>query len=600
MFPVMLSLRNRRCLVVGGGGVALRKTLSLVAEGALVTVVAPEVAQLLEELAEAGQIALEKRAYRVGEGAQYVLVFAATDQRQVNRRVFDDANAAGVWVNVADDPELSSFHLPARLQRGSLQLAIGSGGDAPFVVRRLRRLLEGRFGDEWGAWSEAAGRFRREVRRRGFSSPEQEARFDRFFAQTVDPERLRARVPTAAEERTWLEDNGGAEASVGLSRCEERPSGSVREEGCRCGFVSLVGAGPGCAGLLTVRGRQRLLAADAVVYDRLAASVLPCELAPRVELHAVGKEAGHHPVPQEEINAQLVRLAREGKRVVRLKGGDPYVFGRGGEEAEELSAQGIPFEVVPGVTAGIAAPGWVGIPVTHRREAVRLTLLTAHESIKEEGSQVRWDLLAQDTHATVVGYMGMSALPRVVEKVLAAGMDPETPAAMVQNGTSARQRSVVSTLAALPSAVEREGLSAPALFVIGPTVRRAARLDWFGRLPLAGERIVVSAAHEELAQALEASGAEVVVVPLPVTPAARVVMGASPLTGCVLCSPAEVEGLDEERGGAGWGGKVIAWCRGRETAARARKRGWRWVERMEGINIEQLSSGRLSRDGALG
>jgi len=323
------------------------------------------------------------------------------------------------------------------------------------------------------------------------------------------------------------------------------------------------------------------MAADAVVYDRLAASVLPCDLDPGVELHPVGKLAGHHPIPQEEINSLLVRLALEGKRVVRLKGGDPYVFGRGGEEAEELAAQGIPCEVVPGVTAGVAAPGWMGIPVTHRREAVRLNLFTAHESIKEEGSQIRWDLLAKDSNATLVGYMGMSALPKVVERLLAAGMDPATPAAMVQNGTTAGQRSVVSTVSELPQAVEREGLRPPALFVIGKTVERARRLDWFRRLPLAGERMVIAAAHAELAEKLEASGAEVVMVPLPVTPAARAVMAAAPLTGCVFCSPGEVEALEEERGGAGWEGKVVAWCRGEQTAARARERGWRWVEGVE-------------------
>ena len=181
MFPVMLSVENRPCLVVGGGGVALRKTLSLVSEQARVTVVAPELASQFEELAEQGQISLQRRVYRSGEAADYVLVFAATDRREVNREVFEDAEAAGVWSNVADDPELCSFHLPARVQRGKLQLAVASGGDAPFVVRRLRQLLEQRLGPEWGEWAEAAGRFRLEVRRLDLDLPEQEARFDRFF-----------------------------------------------------------------------------------------------------------------------------------------------------------------------------------------------------------------------------------------------------------------------------------------------------------------------------------------------------------------------------------------------------------------------------------
>jgi uroporphyrinogen III methyltransferase/synthase len=321
--------------------------------------------------------------------------------------------------------------------------------------------------------------------------------------------------------------------------------------------------------------------ADAVVYDRLAAPALPCELSPRTELHGVGKTAGHHPVPQVEISAQLVRLSREGKRVVRLKGGDPYVFGRGGEELEALEAEGVPFEVVPGVTSGIAAPGWMGIPVTYRGEAVRLTLLTAHEAVKSKGPQVRWDLLAQDPHATLVGYMGVTTLPQVVEALLGGGMDPNTPAAMVEQGTTAAQRSVVSTLAELPEAAQREGLGAPALFVVGPTVRRAERLDWYGRQPLAGERLVLSAAAPDLARGLEAAGAEVVAAPSPMTPAARVVIGASLLTGCVSRSPAEVEWLDEEREGAGWEDSTVAWCLGPDTAARARELGWRRVREGE-------------------
>jgi uroporphyrinogen III methyltransferase/synthase len=331
--------------------------------------------------------------------------------------------------------------------------------------------------------------------------------------------------------------------------------------------------------------------ADAVVFDRLAAPALPCDLAPEVELHPVGKVAGNHPIPQEEINALLVRLARDGKRVVRLKGGDPYVFGRGGEEAEELEAEGIAFEVVPGVTSGVAALAWAGIPATHRREAVRLTLLTAHEAIKGDGEQVRWDLLARDQHATLVGYMGVTALPTVVEHLIAGGMDPGTPAAMVEQGTTASQRRAVSTLEGLPRAVEEAGLKPPALFVIGPTVAHADRLDWYGRQHLAGQRLLVTSSGFRAAQALEAAGADVVVVPLPVTPAARIVIGALPLTGCVVASRADVDWLDEERDNPGWGPEVVVWCIGAEAADRALERGWPRIERLDGsTDIDQLVS----------
>ncbi len=581
MFPIMLRLDGQRCLVVGGGGVALRKVQGLVAEGARVTVVAPEIVEPLDALAQRGQITFEKRAYRAGEAGDYVLVFAATDRREVNRAVYDDARRAGVWVNTADDPELCSFHLPSRVRRGPLQIAIASGGEAPFAVRRIRQLLEQRFGPEWGEWIEAASRFRSRVRDAGFDPAEQEACFGRFFDATVDRERLSARVPTEPEQAEWTGPCPSGERAAAAPGRVRAAAGGKDPKADRVPPVSLVGAGPGCSGLLTLRGRQRLMAADAVVYDRLAASVLPCDLSPRTELHCVGKTAGHHPVPQEEITALLVRLAREGKRTVRLKGGDPYVFGRGGEEAEALRAEGIPFEVIPGVTSGFAAPAWAGIPVTHRGEAVRVTLLTAHECIKQKGPQVRWDLLAQDPQATLVGYMGVSTLPQVTKSLIAGGMDPETPAAMIERGTTAAQRTVISTLAELPDAVRREGLQPPALFAIGPTVRRAEKLDWFGDLPLAGERLVVPGGDPALARDLEAAGAEIVAVRPPVTPAARVVMGAAPLTGCVLRSPAEVDLLDEERHGPGWEQEPVAWCLDRPTAERARELGWQRVRQVE-------------------
>jgi uroporphyrin-III C-methyltransferase/precorrin-2 dehydrogenase/sirohydrochlorin ferrochelatase len=577
----MLRVRDRRCLVVGGGGVALRKAQSLVEEGARVTVVAPEAVEPLHELARRGRLSLELRPYRAGEAVGYALVFTATDRRDVNHQVYDDADGAGVWVNAADDPELCSFHLPARVRRGPLQLAVASSGEAPFAVRRIRQLLETRFGPEWGEWADAAARFRTRVRELDLGPAERERCFERFFDETVDRDRLSARVPTRSEERRWEEASTADGPTARPGSSGSGPRRLAHDPPRRPGLVSLVGAGPGCAGLLTVRGRQRLMEADAVVYDRLAAGVLPCDLPSRIELHCVGKTAGNHPVPQEEINAQLVRLSREGKRVVRLKGGDPYVFGRGGEELEVLQAEGVPFEVIPGITSGVAAPGWMGIPVTYRGEAVKVTLLTAHECVKRSGPQVRWDLLAQDPSSTLVGYMGVTTLPRVVESLLEGGMDPAMPAAMIERGTTARQRSVVSTVAELPAAVEREGLAAPALFVIGPTVRHAERLDWFRAQPLAGERLVVSSAADDLVRRLEDAGAEVVAGPSPMTPAARVVIGSAPLTGCVLRSRAEVEWLDEERGGAGWELNPVAWCLNAEAADRARELGWRRVERVD-------------------
>jgi uroporphyrin-III C-methyltransferase/precorrin-2 dehydrogenase/sirohydrochlorin ferrochelatase len=606
MYPVMLSLRGRRVLVVGGGEVALRKLEGILAEGALPTVIAPEVVAGIEALERQGAVEVHRRCHRAGDVAGFALAFAATDDPAVNASVFAEANGAGIWVNVADEPDLCTFHLPARVQRGAMQIAVASEGGAPFVVRRLRQVLERRFGPEWGEWMDAARRFRQAVRALGLSHAAAERRYDAFFKASVDVDRLRARVPVADEVAGWLaprldEANPPAERQTGagspavLSFAPR--AGQV--PGPRPGLVSLVGGGPGDPGLLTVRARQRLLAANAIVYDRLAAAALPPDLGNEVELHCVGKEAGHHPVPQEEINALLVRLGAAGKRTVRLKGGDPFVFGRGSEEAEALARAGIPFEIVPGVTAGIGATACAGIPVTHRGESVRVTLVTAHESAKGDGPQVRWDLLAQDRHATLVGYMGVSRLPDVAEKLQAAGMPGNTPAALVAQGTTAGQRVVVSTLARLHGAGLAAGIRPPAVFVVGPTVRHAAALDWFVSRPLSGERLGVFAPAAGLAEALDLAGAELVEVPRPLGAAARVVVGAAPLTGWVLRSAEEVEALDEERGLPAWDGEGRAFCLGRPAAERARALGFGNVVALEeSAGPEAIVAAIAERDGA--
>ncbi len=560
MLPVTLSLSGRACLVVGGGEVALRKVEGLLEAGAKVTVVALSPVSALESLASSGKLSLQRRAYRGGEAAGYRLVLAATDSAETNRRVAGDAEAAGTWVNVADDPELCTFHLPARVRRGPLQIAVASEGQAPFAVRRLRQILERRFTPEWADWMTAAARFRVRVRALEIGPEDREKLFDRFFAATVDAETLAVRPPTSEEETAWL------------SRAEA-PSGSQpKTRETNVGFVSLVGAGPGDPGLLTLSGRERLMAADAVVFDRLAEPALPPDLPPTVELLSVGKEAGHHSVPQEEIEAMLVRLAHEGKRVVRFKGGDPCIFGRGGEEAEALSAAGVSFDVVPGVSAGTAVPIYAGIPVTFRDEAVRVTLVTAHESIKKSGPQVRWELLAGDPCATLIGFMGVSALKNVSASLLAAGMDPEMPSALIERGATPAQRVVRAPLRDLPAAAEAAGILPPAIFVIGSAVRHAGRLDWFTRRPLFGERLTVAAPAGRLRADLERVGAALVEVPVPLTAAARTAMGALPLTGCLLRTPREVDAFVAER--PSWRGEAVAWCLGAAAASRAEDVGW--------------------------
>ena len=559
MYPIMLDLRGRRCLLVGAGQIAHRKLPHLLSERAVVTVVAPTAIEPIARLAAEGKVTLLERPFVDSDVEDCRLVLVATGDREVDQRVTSAARKRGIWVNVADVPDLCDFHLPANVRRGDLQVSIASGGGAPFAVRRLREMFERRLGPAWADWMAAAKRFRQRVQARGLSAAAADECYDRFFARTIDEQALTARLPTRHEEDTW-----GAPGVESAAKA--------------VGHVSLVGAGPGNPGLLTVLGLYRLRCADAVVYDRLAIPTIPLDLPDSVELYGVGKEAGRHPVPQEEINALLLRLARMGKQVVRLKGGDPFVFARGGEEALALRSEGISCEVIPGVTAGIAVPAAAGIPVTYRGEAVRLTFVTGHEG---GVPQVRWDLLAQDAHATLVGYMGVSTLAEVSAALMAAGMSGTTPAAVIEQGTLPRQRSVRAPLADLAKVAETSGIRPPAIFVIGPVVAHAEALESSTPRPLRGARIGLFAPRSELSEALEDAGAEMLVAPEPLTAAARLVIGSAPLSGWIVQTPRDLEALDRERGSNGVLAGRILWCMGAALAALARDRNWTKVAELD-------------------
>lgn len=562
MYPVMLDLRRQPCLVVGGGQVALRKLESLLFEGAAVTVVASAVVDGIAQLAALGTITLCRRPFVPSDVEGCRLVMGATDEPEVNRQVATAARARGIWVNVADDPATCDFHLPARVQRGHLQLAIASGGGAPFAVSRLRQLFEHKLGPTWAGWMAAAKTFRQRVQAQALPSPAADPCYDRFVAETVDAETLAVRVPSSEELVAWS------------SPAQDHPPQGMPP----VGHVSLVGAGPGNPGLLTVEGLRRLRLADAIVYDRLALPALPLDLPDQVELHDVGKETGHHPMPQQQINTLLIRLGHLGKRVVRLKGGDPFVFGRGAEEALALHAAGIPCDIIPGVTAGIAVPAAAGIPVTYRGEAVRLTFVTAHEGGDASGDSphrhVRWDLLAQDSHATLVGYMGVGTLPKVSAALMAAGMNPATPAAVIEQGTLAGQRSVQAPLAELAAAANLKGIRPPAIFVIGQVVAHAGTLDALRARPLRGARVGMFAPASPLARSLQQAGAEVLLAPQPWTVATRLVLGSAPLTGWIVETPDQLDGLASEPAARSVLGSGIVWCVGARLACLARARGW--------------------------
>lgn len=355
------------------------------------------------------------------------------------------------------------------------------------------------------------------------------------------------------------------------------------------GVVYLVGAGPGDPGLLTVRARQLLASCDAIAADALANPAIVSEARadnPGVELHDVGKRGGSgDSARQDTINALLVRLAREGKRVVRLKGGDPLVFGRGSEEAQALAAAGVRFEIVPGVTAGVAAPAYAGIPVTHRATATSVTFVTGHEDPGKGEQQTDWSALAR-AGGTIVLYMGVRTLPRIAGALVAGGMSPDTPAAAVQWGTYPRQRTVVATLATLAEAAEREGLGAPVITVIGPVVALRDEIGWFDRRPLFGKRVVVTRASAQagaLRGALDALGAEVLelsalrIVPLDPEPLREALDRIDEYDWIVFTSQNAVALLWESLRVAGRDARALAGrklaCVGRATADALRARG---------------------------
>ena len=461
-FPLALEVTGRRCVVVGGGPVAEDKVRALLDAGAAVVVVAEDVSAGLAELARRGEVELVGRGYRRGDLAGALLAFAAGD-RSHNAAIFAEAEAEGVLCNAHQDSAHCHFASPTVTRRGDLLVAVSTGGRAPTLAGHVRDALAAGLPDELGALIDLVA----EIRAEGIA-PTDSAERGRLWRTALDYDLL------------GLLGSGQWEAARRLLRAvltERSVPGPTASAGIEVapvegGWVSIVGAGPGDPDLITVRGRARLEAADVVVHDRL---VHPALLAGRVAVD-VGKEPGRHPVPQEGINALLVTLARQGKRVVRLKGGDPFVFGRGAEEAEALSEAGIGFEVVPAPTSALAALAYAGIPATDRRCGSSFAVVTGHRA---DGETVDWERVATATDTLVV-LMGLARLGEIVDRLVAAGRDPGTPAAVVSRGTLPDQRVVAAPLACLPGAVTEAGLPGPALLVVGDAVRLADRLAWYG------------------------------------------------------------------------------------------------------------------------
>jgi uroporphyrin-III C-methyltransferase/precorrin-2 dehydrogenase/sirohydrochlorin ferrochelatase len=460
LFPLFVDLSGRRVLVVGGGEVAQRKVRALLEAGALVEVGAPALAPDLQALLEAGRITWREGRFEAAwlDGAW--LAIAATDDSVVNRAVAVEGERRRLFVNVVDDAALGNVQLPARVQRGPLQIAISSGGSAPMLARHVRERLEVQFDEAWGELARLLRAARRDIRAR---LREPGAR-RRFFERLLDGRLLSA-----------LRRGDAVAARASLLRELATEAAPAR------GSVALVGAGPGDPGLLTLRGLRLLNEADVIVHDRLASAEV-LALARRDALRIEVGKRGHGPsVAQEHIHALLLKHARAGRRVVRLKGGDPFVFGRGGEELEFLRAHGIDYEVVPGITAALACAAYAGIPLTHREHAQSLRLLTAHG--KDADSFPDWPALAKERQ-TLALYMGVSTLGSVREQLLAHGRAADTPFALIENGSTPRQRVVTGTLAQLPELAATHAVRSPALLILGEVAALAEKLHWFGAPPI--------------------------------------------------------------------------------------------------------------------
>ncbi|HDS1768763.1 siroheme synthase CysG [Pseudomonas putida] len=453
--PLFHKLQGGRVLVVGGGEIALRKARLLADARGVLRVVAPDVDGQLAALAREGGGEVLVRGYQAADLVGCRLVIAATDDPRLNAQVSADAQALSLPVNVVDAPALCTVIFPAIVDRSPLVIAVSSGGDAPVLARLIRAKLEAWIPSAYGELAGLAARFRHKVK-----SLYPDVNQRRGFWETV------FQGPIAERQLAGQ----GAEAERLLQAMVD---GAPVQQG---GEVYLVGAGPGDPDLLTFRALRLMQQADVVLYDRLVAPAIIDMCRRDAERIYVGKRRADHSVPQDQINRLLVDLARQGKRVLRLKGGDPFIFGRGGEEIEELAEHGIPFQVVPGITAASGCSAYGGIPLTHRDYAQSVRFVTGH--LKDGTSNLPWNDLVAPAQ-TLVFYMGLVGLPTICAELIRHGRAASTPAALVQQGTTRNQRVFTGTLADLPDLVAQHEVHAPTLVIVGEVVQLRDKLAWF-------------------------------------------------------------------------------------------------------------------------
>lgn len=452
-FPIFVDLDGQPVLVVGGGEVAARKIRLLGNSGARPQIVARELNEELGELVGRGGAQHLATEFDVAQLAGMRLVVAATDDRELNRSVAAASEAAGLLCNVVDDPEASRYITPSIVSRGPVTVAISTGGAAPVLARRLRERIETLLPAAYGQVAAFMERNRSRVK----ALPvERRRQLWEDFLDGPAPERLLAGDEVAA-----------------VFELESLLAGSAAR-----GEVYLVGAGPGDPDLLSFRALRLMQQCDVVLYDALISPAILDLVRRDAERIYVGKRRAKHTLPQEQINSELVRLAQAGKRVLRLKGGDPFVFGRGGEEIEELATSGVPFQIVPGISAANGCAAYAGIPLTHRDYAQSCVFVTGHRR-KDGQLDLHWDALARPGQ-TVVIYMGRTALPELCAQLVAHGLPADWPAALIEQGTTQSQQVVSGTLGSLPQLVAaRDDIDGASLVIVGEVVKLRDRLKWF-------------------------------------------------------------------------------------------------------------------------
>ncbi len=457
-FPLFIDLKNKNCLVVGAGEIAARKIELLAKAGANITVIAPKISTAVTQLADNhAQINIIQKAFAATDINQQRLIISATNQTEVNRLVARTADSNNIPVNVVDNPSLCSFIVPAIIDRSPVIAAVSSGGTSPVLARLLRTKLESLIPPAFGRLAQLAEKYRSAVKE-NINPPAQRRIFWENVLQGSIAELFFSGKETEAE----------AQLQAAIQQTAKTADTS--------GEVYLVGAGPGDPDLLTFRALRLMQQADVVVYDRLVSAEI-LDLARRdAEKIYVGKQRNNHSLAQESINELLARLAKAGKRVVRLKGGDPFIFGRGGEEIETLVEQHINFQVVPGITAASGCATYAGIPLTHRDHAQSCTFITGH--LKDGSINLNWQQLVVPKQ-TIVIYMGLVGLDKICQSMMQYGASPELPIALIQQGTSQSQRVIIGTLDNMAQKVRHEDIQPPTLIIIGSVVSLHDSLKWF-------------------------------------------------------------------------------------------------------------------------